>query len=292
LAIKAGGILILIVLLLYSQLNEYPNLLFVFLLYAIVLILFHIHRKDKTIIASIYEKPFLIFWGEYIFLSIPLMLVIIFTNYFYLFPLPVFISFPIAFMVGRQGKIQMTKHSFQKYFNNSFEWAAGMRKNYLFIVFLILLAFIFILKPYISFLFYGLILIICCEFYTRHEPLQLLFIAEKPAFSFMLAKIREACINFYRISLPFCLLYAAVNYETAWMSLYFILLTIIIFSYSIALKYASYVPNGMNMSGQLFQVLGVGSVFIPFLLPLTLLMTIYFFIKAEKNLKKYLYAYN
>jgi hypothetical protein len=290
-AIKITGVLLMVILFLYAQLSIYPNVFLVLALSVFILIVFQLNRKDRTILAMIYNKPFLAIWMEYIVLSLPLMAIIAFSNYYFVL-FPIFASFSAAFLPGRRKKKQAAKYSVLKYFGNSFEWAAGMRKNYLVIGFLILFAFIFITKPYIPFLFYLFILTICCGFYSRHEPLQLLFIQKKRPLSFLIAKWKEACINFYKISLPFCILYTVFNFESGWISLYFILLTGIAFAYFIASKYAYYVPNETNAGNQILQLVFAVGIIVPFFLPVTLLMLIYFFIQAKKNLHQYLHAYN
>lgn len=277
---------------LFVNLKQAPNSRFVLAGYAIVLLWIHLIRKDTLFVSSIYRKPFLIFWGEYSLFSLPFLGLLIAAGQYTFIPLWIVVNGLIACIPYGVSPIKKTYYSFRRLFPQSVEWIAGMRRYTLPFAVLLLLALLLVVKPYASFAFLFLLLILSCSFYGENESTQLLGLEEQKASAFLWKKIRIAYLYFLKCTAYVPIIYLLFHPDQGWLLLGYLLLSFIAFTLFVTYKYAYYIPNQLIDSGGTILAIGFIGILIPVFLPVTLLLILRFLPKAHDNLKNYLHAYN
>lgn len=291
-AIFLLGILSLFLLYIFIILSEKTYQIYLIGVFITLLLAIQIKRKDKVFLNIYAKKPQIIFLIEYLILSIPLIIPLIYYDlwtWLFLFLL----SLPLIPFLNLNIKHNSINSVFQRIIpNDNFEWKAGMRKNIILLISLwiigLITSFYFMSVPIIIFVL-GVIIL---NFYEKPEPLQILLAQELNTKMFLRKKIINHLIVFYSMITPLILLSVAFNPEYYYILLIEFFAFSFLLIYTILLKYAFYKPNIKSGATQIFTNIGVIGLVIPIFIPLIIILSIRFLFKASNNLNFYLNDYN
>lgn len=276
----------------FNKITQYPDYaLPVSFVNIMILSTIHINRKDKKFVASIVLKPGLIFFVEYLILSIPFLAIILFSNcwYYSILLLPVIYAI-ILINYTPKHKTKLTGISKIIPLNN-FEWIAGLRKYFWIILFLYSVALTVLFTSYVSLFFLWLILGIIASFYQECEPVNILQLDELPAKHFIIKKLKNHISIYLIFAFPIIAGYCIFNIETAWVALIFYFLTTINICFFLLLKYSFYKPSKF-IETKIFVAIAQFGIIFPFLVLVPLIMCFRQYKIAKINLESYLNAYN
>lgn len=273
----------------YSQFKTNLNAWYIVVLLSIICLGIQYSRKDKEFIYKQLDKPYLQLFSEYLILTLPFSITSLITKSWYCFPLLLLVLICIPFL-----KFQF-KHqaSFKKLSSvipaSNYEWISGIRKQYIPVICLYLVAVAFCWVRILPLALLWFLTILISSFYLENEPVHILRAGNKTAGKFLSDKIK---INIKYIlilySLPVIINVIFVR-EFLVITLLFIPVQIALICFAISLKYCTYKPNtnllGNNVTFSIIAILSA----MPYFLPVTLLLAIVYFYKAEKNLKFYLH---
>lgn len=146
--------------------------------------------------------------------------------------------------------------------------------------------------PWAGFPVLCLAALLATEIYTRNEPLSLLLLADRSAARLLGGKLRTAWRNLFAASLPAAVLTLVLYPETAWMAAVWIPYAALAMTYAVLAKYAAYDPRTPDAAPAAAARIGLLGLLLPPLLPVTLLLTIRYAVRAERNLDRYLHDYD
>jgi hypothetical protein len=286
------GLFVFILLYIFITLSEKSNQEFIVGVYVLLLLSIQIKRKDKVFL-NIYTKvPQSIFLFEYILLSLPILIPLIYYGlWIYL------LFFIICLIIIPFLKISIKKSSVNSVFqriipNENFEWKSGIRKNlvpFIGIWFIGLSMSFFVASVPIVIFVLGMIVL---NFYEKPEPLQILLADELGVKRFLIKKIKKHLILFFILIIPLILSFLIFNLEYYYIPLIEYVMFSILLIYTILLKYAFYQPNNKSGAMQIFTMIGVISLFIPVFIPLILFLSMKFAFQASNNLNFFLNDFN
>ena len=284
----------LIVFLLYSFLilSEKTYHTYLIGIFITLLLAIQINRKDKLFLNIYAKKPRVIFIIEYFILSLPLIALLIYND-LWASLLLVLLSLSIISFLNLNIKQSSINSVFQKIIpNDNFEWKAGVRKNFILIILLLIIglftSFYVASAPIIIFIL-GVIIL---NFYEKSEPLQILLAQELNTKMFLQKKIINHFLVFYSMTIPLILLSVAFNPEYYYILLIELFAFSVLLIYTILLKYAFYKPNTISGAVQIYTNIGILGLLIPIIIPLIIILSIRFLFKALNNLNFYLNDYN
>lgn len=255
-----------------------------------------IYRKDKRFLSTTGMDTFKIYFSEYTFFSIPLLILIAFSPCWYcLFILPALFAVISLVTFSPNRKIQ-TLYTLPFIPYTNFEWISGMRKNLWSVLILYLLAFYLFRYPYASLFVLWIMLGIIASFYKECEPFNIINLSELPPKKFIHTKLKLHLRLYILFTLPIMVGYCIFQIQTAWAALIIFVLLLINLSLFIVSKYAIYKPTKiLSANNSLITVIHMCMI-IPvigqFLFPVPLLMSIRAYRKSLHNLKQYLDAYH
>ncbi|HBS85588.1 MAG: hypothetical protein A2W91_14505 [Bacteroidetes bacterium GWF2_38_335] len=253
----------------------------------------HLQRKDKRFLKLLRRQVFPLFMIEYTIMLLPMIVLLsitgsaIYAAAMVLFTLPVsLINTTVSFK-----KINL----FRKLLfipRSNFEWKSGFRKKFVYMgVVWTLSLMVSYYAPVIP-IGIGIITLIICSFHTENEPEIMLRIYGKDTYTILLKKIVQNVILFALIVSPLVVVFLYNNPDLWDLFLFAMGVCVMTLVFSIVFKYALYEPSTV-VERNVFIVGFVMICFlIPWLVPLPLIMLIYYIGKSSKNLKQYLDAYN
>lgn len=264
----------------------------IFGVFALSLLSIHLKRKDKTFLSIYAPKPQLIFFVEYFLLALPLLISLVYYN-LWNYTLAFLLFLLILPFIKISAGISSINSVFQKMIpNGNFEWKAGLRK-YLFAFVGIWLAGLassfFVAGVPLAIFAMGVLVL---SFYENNESLQILIANEFSVGKFLAWKIKNHLLVFSIFAVPLLLSYAAFNPQYYYIPLIEFLVFAILLVYTILLKYAFYSPNDKSGVTQVFTMIGIVCIFVPVFIPVILVLSIRFLIKAKSNLNFYLNDFN
>lgn len=276
----------------FMNLEEHSSGKVTLSLFSLLILAIHFYRKDKTFIKTVADRPKVIFFIEYTLLSLPILSMLIYYQYWSFILFFVLTLSAVPFF-NIKSKIYDRNPYLQKLIPNcNFEWKAGMRTSLFFIVPLwfigIFTSFVTASVPIVIFI----ISIIIFGFYEKAEPLPILLANELDSKTFLKQKVKNHLFSFSLVLLPLILAFLIFNIQYYYIVLIEFVFFSTILTYTILLKYAFYRPNSQLKAAQIFTMLGVLSIFIPFLLPVIIILIIKFLFQAIHNLTFYLDDYN
>lgn len=146
--------------------------------------------------------------------------------------------------------------------------------------------------PWAGFPALCLAALLATEIYARNEPLALLLLPGRPAARLLGGKLLTAWRNLFLGSLPAAVLTLALYPATAWMAAVWIPYAALAMTYAVLAKYAAYDPLAPDAAPTTAARIGLLGLLLPPLLPVTLLLTIGYAVRAERNLDRYLHDYD
>ena len=287
-----AGLLVFLSFILFKQTEILPNAYYFLGIYLSVIVSIQLTRLDKLFLKSHFNNYKLIWLTEYSILIIPLLLCLIYHSHWLLIIilfLTLFLIVNLDFKVKRRDlntKIQ------QCIPHDSFEWKGGLRKFFLFIVPLWLISLatsFFIGSVPIAIFILGLIPL---SFYEKSEPYQMILLFEMSTHRFLFHKIGLQIILFSVMTIPLILTFMFFHYELWYIPIAEYIIFITLHIYFILAKYAFYEPNSKSPITVIYGSIGATAMFIPFLLPVVWLLSVWFYIKSTNKLNFYLNDYN
>ncbi len=258
---------------------------------AAILLLVHLNRKDYAFCRRILPHPFRLFVLEYSLGVIPFVVIALLRGQFLLAVLYAVMP-PLVAAVPRSARLSRRRALPLPVCFPDLDTVSFFRKAGLFVCCVLLLAAALCFAPAVSVvLVYLLVLFSSGAIYSQCESLTLLCLDGLPARQFLRRKIWRQ-IRFWAVPvLPVLALYAVFNWDTAYYALIPVALCPLQIVASVCGKYRSYVPN-QPFEGTALQAIGMLGFIIPFLLPVSIALTVVYYTDAVRHLKTYLYAYD
>lgn len=224
---------------------------------------------------------------EYMVLTLPFTLPVLFTPYWWLFLLLQAAHAGIAGLSA--GFRQRTALVFLSGWIHprDFEWLSGMRRNAVFLLPCYLAAWGLCWLKVAPLIPLWIITAVAASFYIECEPLHILKAVYTHPAALLRAKMLRHLKLLVAILLPVLIVNSLCCPEMTVLNLVFLSAQIILLVFALLLKYAGYRPDIRLGGSSLLMGLMSVSVLIPFLLPLPLLMSFRNYGRALTNLKDY-----
>ncbi len=258
------------------------------LIFAAIVYGIHFSRNDRQHLISIGYEPRLVFLAEYLCLALLLggINFLLVGNYLNLL---VMLAIGLLGGISPQANLNQVKDKLFFPVNwipyQCFEWRAGLRKNGWLVIMLLIPGLFFAHRsPAVTLVAIILINFISTSWYKDFETYEL-FIRYRQESLVLREKIGWQLVLSFLFMLPLAIFFL-INF----LSLWYILLVVIIFSFainvfSICYKYAGYHPSRKRTESDLAVGIFSLCMFVPFFAPITLVyLTIYFF-RAKKNIR-------
>jgi hypothetical protein len=225
---------------------------------------------------------------EYALFTLPFSITSLFTNVWYLYPIFLFLLFCLPYISYSLKKLTHLKKLSRLIPAYNFEWISGVRKTFIFLfplyVFAICLSWFRILPLFLC----WLITVNIISFYTECEPFHMLKEGGQNSKQFLRKKLVQHSKHLLMILLPIAIINFTFNPEYFLLIPLFLLMQLVLLWFAICMKYGTYRPLQNSSVNNLMASLVILGSIIPFLLPIPLLMTIYYYSKAKTNLITYL----
>jgi hypothetical protein len=168
-----------------------------------------------------------------------------------------------------------------------FEWLGGVRKNYIAIALLILLAAAFCWLRVVPLIFLFLLTSVVLPFYQECESLQVLYAGSTNARKLLHKKLRDHSLRLSLLIVPVIIINSLVNPELLLINIGFWIVQLVLLAFAILLKYATYRPGYRNTGNSILIAFASLGCLLPFLLPVPLIMSCMNYPKAIKKIQFY-----
>jgi hypothetical protein len=286
------GLLIFIGFGLFMQTASTPNSFYMTGLYLLIITLIQVKRPDKLFTEINFYNFKLIFLIEYLLLTLPLSICLIYHKQ-WMQAISVVVLTLLIVNLDFKLKRKSLNTSIQKLIpSDCFEWKGGVRKTFVLIVALWIIglgtSFFVGSVPVVIFIL-G---ILPLSFYEKGEPVQMILAYEMGTSRFIMHKIKMHLALFTILSIPLIIAFLFFHPGLWYIPIaeFFIFITAHI--YVILLKYAFYQPNNKSNAAQVFVSIGAIGMIIPVFIPVIWLLSIRFYFKSRENLNFYLNDYN
>jgi len=286
------GLLAFIVLMLFIETSKYPDTFYVTGITALIILVVHTKRQDKSFLKINFANYKLICFVEYLILASIIIAFLIF--HFQWIPLLLLLSalYLIIHLDLKTRQRNLNTKLQQLIPSECFEWKGGIRQTLFILITLWIIglctSFFIGSVPIVLFIL-G---IIPFSFYEKGEPYQMILAYEMGTNQFLFHKIKMQISLFSILTIPLIAAFLVFHHERWYIPIieYFIFISLYI--YLILTKYAFYEPNSKSPSAQVFGAIGAFGGIIPVFLPVIWLLSIRFFFKSKENLNIYLNDFN
>lgn len=276
----------------FKYLAEFPTAYYIIGIFIYILVHLQLSRQDILFLIVHCEQYKKLLFLEYFILSVPLLTGLIYYQYWYALAFVISILILLVNFNFKLKKRTRNSYIIRLIGSESFEIIAGLRKFFIFYIILILTAVCTFFNHASIPVVILIIGVLPISFYEQGEPISFLFIPERNSREFLFMKVIKLISFQLTIMLPLCLLYQVFNFDLWYIPVVEIALFINLCFFVVYTKYAFYLPGKKSIGSQIFYILGVVSTIIPFLLPIMIGFSIYFYQKAIHNLNFYLNDYN
>lgn len=287
-----SGLIIFLFIGMFVQMSKVPNNKVLTGALLLIILIIHSKRTDKSFLKIISVDYKMIYLTEYLLLSIPLIICQIYYHQWLILSLTFILIYVITILDFKKRQNSVNTKIQRLIPNNCFEWKAGVRKNIIFIVLIWTIgisASFFVGSVPIAIFILGITIL---NFYEKGEPLQMLIARELNAKKLLGKKIKDQIFLFSVIVIPLIIVFIIFHPENWYIPLGEYLLFLFLLTYVVLLKYAFFEPNKKSEATQFFSAIGVISIFIPFLIPVVLILALRFYFKSLSNLNFYLNDFN
>jgi len=252
----------------------------------------HIYRKDKNFFKVLNVHTPLFCFGEYFVFTTPITVVLFLVSTPTIgltFLIGIFVISWIPLRLSTSNKTLRIPFVSPRYF----EIISGIRRTYIFLIIIYLIAILGAVKILIIPLAIFLITAIFTEFNREGESRQMIEIFTVSPAQFLYLKIKAQLYFFGILTFPLGILFAILHLKYAWLMLPILSYAMLIIAISILGKYYFYRPNTDITETALFNMLLLfGGFFVPVMMPIIAPLSIFFAVryyrKAVQNLKNYL----
>ena len=246
------------------------------------------YRNDKQFVYIHIRKPHFEMYSEYLLLTIPFSSTSLFTcNWFY-FP-----ALAAALLLVPYLKFTIKQKTYFKTISSfiratDFEWISGFRRSFGILIPLYLMALGLSWFRILPLLILWFITVTIASFFTECEPLHILREGNLTSAKLLKHKLFRMIKYIIIMYIPVLVINTIFNPEYWLLNLLFIPLQVSLVSYAVFLKYSTYEPNKNSVGNSvLLSMVSLGSI-IPYFLPIPLMMAVFTYGKAKKNLNNYL----
>ncbi len=252
----------------------------------------HFARSDHQFLFLVSSNPYRILFFEYLILAFPFVLLSLvrFTCFQSLLPLAFIPLIPLI-KVSRQNTTQIIKPGNIIPVQN-FEWKAGVRNTGWVFLILWIIALALVAVPFASLIILWFQLMIISSFYDQGEPVEMIEAFRLDGSLFLRKKIILHCKSFMVPVFPILLISVVFNPERWWVYLLFLVFSVLNIAVFIVSKYSVWRNSDLNRSNSIINALCMIGLFIPFLLPLPIIVFIKNYRKALNNLYPVLHDYH
>lgn len=282
------GILLYLIYAAYTVFLKSPDAYYLTAFLFLVCVALQSYRIDKQFVYIHIRNPHFEMYSEYLAFTLVFSVSSLFTDNWICFPALVAALFLVPFLkfTVKQKTYFTTISSVIQ--SQDFEWISGFRKSFGILIPLYLLAIGFSWFRILPLLILWFITVIIATFYTECEPLHILKEGDPTSSQLLKRKLTRMMKYIFSLYTPVLVVNTILNPEYWILNLLFIPLQISLVGYSISLKYASYEPNKNAIGNNvILSIVSLGSI-IPYFLPIPLLMAVFTYGKAKKNLNIYL----
>jgi hypothetical protein len=298
------GILALVSFMLYSWSSNTAYIKIWIPVHTLIFAIIHAGRKDKDFIRMISSHSNLIFFGEYLVLSLPVLIAFCFhANWLGLSVIPLLLlisslHFTLTFSLSGIGKpfikpsaSQISASALLKIGTGNprlFEWNSGIRSpNILFIAFVYLIVVCFSFTGYVAHIGIIVLSILISTFYFQGEPRIFIESFSNSARRFIRDKL---VLNFkYLLIMYVPIIVVSLIFQTEmwYLLLLALLIGFVVQLLAILIKYSLFRENADLERNSLILIISVIGVLLPFIWPLPVIIGIRSYRKAIKNLNPY-----
>lgn len=291
LGMRSFFIIPIILLLIYSSLVTNQKATGAFYLtgfLAIICLAIQIYRPDKAFVYNHMLHPNKELFSEYFLLTLPFAATCLLTSNWYCYPILLIAIYLITFI--------KTAIKHVTYFSNlsvvipakNFEIISGFRKSFVFLIPCYLLAIGFSWFIILPLFLMWLITITMVSFYDECEPLTILKEGHLHPKIFLNQKLFQHCKYLFILFTPILVINTIYNFDYLFINLLFLPVQLALLCFAICFKYTLYQPNiSLKANSIVLSLVSMCSL-MPFLLPIPLVMAIFYYQKAKKNLYYYL----
>ncbi len=249
----------------------------------------HILREDHTFLKILDVRRYRLYAVEYHLLATPIYAEFLLNGrWVELTAVVAAVSFVPLLNLSIQRKAN-TAYSLAIIPPEAFEWKSGLRRHGILIGLLYLAALVCYPYPFIALLVIVVFTFVVTTFYNEPEPRVMVEAFGGSPATFLRSKWRVQLTLFWLGCAPLLLLFLLVNADYWYVLLVWVIVSSIIQVLSINLKYGLYEP-GLRLNKDVFMAIYFLSLFVPYFVPVPLLMLFYYYRRATKNLQTYLDA--
>lgn len=284
-----GALLLALLFILQSYINRQQYAWYISGAVLFIVASVHLQRKDLLFVQRhVFQNRFQLF-TEYFVFALPVNLLTLFSTHWYCFFLLTAGMYLITYLrppVLKSTSLRQLKRIVPAH---CFEWSSGLRKNYLQLGFLYLLALAFAWVKILPLVLLWICNTMISTFYQESESLVVLRAESMNSRSFLLSKIKRHSLLLLLLFSPVLVLNSIFQPGLIWVTCFFVPLQLSLLCFAILLKYSVYEPGSPSSSNTFLLGLVTISCIIPFLLPISLLLCIRTYASARDHLKNYLY---
>ncbi|MEI8047614.1 MAG: hypothetical protein WCI92_09565 [Bacteroidota bacterium] len=288
------GVLVIFVLLsfliyaAYTVFLKSPNAYYLTAFLFLVCVSIQSYRNDKQFVYIHIRRPHFQIYLEYLVLVSVFSVSSLFTVNWICFP--ILIS---ALYVVPNLKFTLKQKTYLKNISSlipagDFEWISGFRRSFGILVPLYILALSLSWFRVLPLFILWFISVTISSFFTECEPLHILKEGNYSSSGLLKRKLTRMAKYIISLYIPVLVVNTIFNPEYWLLNILFIPLQVSLICYSIFFKYATYEPNRNAIGNNVvISLVSIGSI-IPYFLPIPLLMAVFTYGKAKKNLNIYL----
>jgi hypothetical protein len=281
------AVLIVLVYRVYMYYQETPEAYYLTGALFFICLMIQFSRKDKFFVYNHVDHPHQEMFYEYLVLTFPFGAPALLTSNWFCYPLLIVALIVVSFL----------KYSLEKrnYFKNiskiihpaDFELISGFRKTFIYLIPIYIGAIVFCWFRLLPLFLLWFITVIIASFYNECEPLQILKEGGESSRKFLQQKILRHSKYILLLDTLIVLINTVFNPEFLDINLLFIPTQLALLSFAICLKYSNYQPNKNSVINSIILSLVSMCTFIPYLIPIPLLMAYTYYVKAANNLDNY-----
>ena len=259
----------------------------------ILVLLIHFSRNDINFLDTVFQNKGLFFVTEYAFVALFPIIILFITNHIPEGIICLLSSLLVAFIPKVKFFNTDQGLNFNWLPNTAFEWKAGLRTSWMFIAGIWIGAVVFAQYELVIPVAMIVITYLVITFYEENESFNMMLAVHQRMNGFLKLKLKIAFGLLLLMVFPLIFLFLLYHIEIWFYPFVLLIILLSVLLYSIILKYAFYdhLSDG-NGAKKVFQIFGLMSLIMPFILPAIWIMTFRYYFKAIKNLKRYPYAEN
>lgn len=254
----------------------------------LIIVPLHFARNDKAFLSQTPLYAPVLFMAEYLLLS-SFFLIYFLANqaFIHFFTLLVCIFFLSFVKVSIRTK-QLQSLSFVLIPAHIFEWRAGLRISWLFLLLVYLLALIFYAYETVLILCWILLIASFSTFYLQAEGRILLQLAQDSPHAFLFGKVKDYLILSLIFLSPIFILFF-INHIQLWLvGAILLMLSLLTPFFVVFQKYASWQAHISLQQNMILHLLFLVSFVLPFLFPVGIFLLIRSYRRAVKNIRYFI----